>query len=410
MRRATHPGADLLAGRLRASECSRMADAAVPRASGAIRTDVVAQVARGVAHEFNDLLTAIAGSVAIVRAEPGLPDAVRTSLGEIEDATARATQLARRLLVLSGGQTLEPRLIDVREFLGDLAPTLSSLAAPIPVTVALGADASWRVNVDPARLRQVLELVVQRAVSALAGSSRGRVGMSVATRRVELLGEPRASAAWPAFVAITVEDNGPALAPEARARLFEPSVAGDALEEAGGLATAYGLVRDGGGMLEARSVAGEGTTITVLLPQVIASDAELPGRLRDPSSTQRRTILVVEDEESVQRFVRIILEREGYRVLLASHGVAALQLLEEPDLSVDVLLTDLMMPQMGGRELAERMLAVQPDVIVVFMSGYVADRSTLTGVVERRAPYLQKPFTIHELLHVIRVAIDRADA
>src|SRR5690606_26001145 len=121
-----------------------------------------------------------------------------------------------------------------------------------------------------------------------------------------------------------------------------------------------------------------------------------------------QTVLVVEDEESVRRLVRVVLEREGYRVLQATNGVEALRLLDDPDLSLDVLLTDVMMPQMGGRELAERLLAVQPDITVVFMSGYVADRASLTGVAERKAPLLQKPFAIEELVRVICSAIDAA--
>jgi two-component system cell cycle sensor histidine kinase/response regulator CckA len=109
----------------------------------------------------------------------------------------------------------------------------------------------------------------------------------------------------------------------------------------------------------------------------------------------------------VRRFVRIVLEREGYRVLMAGNGVEALRLLEDPSVSLDVLLTDVMMPQMGGRELAERMLAVQPDVAVVFMSGYVADRAVLSGVAERRAAFLQKPFAIEEMVHAVREATAR---
>jgi len=385
-----------------------MNDSPAPRTLGAIQADVVAQVARGVAHEFNDLLTTIAGSVAIARADPAVPSGVGAALDEIEDAVARAAQLARRLLVLSGGQALEPRLIGIDEFLGDLAPTLSLLAAPIPVSVTVSDEALGRVNVDPARLRLALELVIQRALAALADTPDPRITLAASLRRVALLGEPQANTALPAFIAITIDDNGPALSAEARARVFEPASSQQDAGSDAGLATAYGVVRDSGGMLEVRSAAGSGTTFTILLPQVLESEAELPGRLRGPDATGQRTILVVEDEESVQRFVRIILEREGYRVLVASDGVAALRNLEAPDLTIDVLLTDLMMPQMGGRELAERMLEVQPDVAVVFMSGYVADRSTLTGAAERRASYLQKPFTIEELLAVVRVAIDNA--
>ncbi len=387
-----------------------MTDPVVPRASGAIQVNVVAQVARGVAHEFNDALTTIVGSVAIARADPGLPSTARAALDEIEEAAGRAAQLTRRLLVLSGGHALEPRLISVEEFLEEQRPVLTALAAPIPVTVAAADAEIGRVNVDPLRLAQVLELVVQRAVSAIGAAPEGRIALSATTQRVALLGEPRASRALPAFVAITIDDTGPPLSADARARLVEPPMAREDGAEEHGLATAYGLVRDSGGMMEVRAAPGGGTRITVLLPQVIESEVPLAGRLRDPATSQQRTVLVVEDEESVQRFVRIILEREGYRVLSALDGVAALRLLEAPDLAIDVLLTDLMMPQMGGRELAERMLAVQPDVAVVFMSGYVADRSSLTGVAERRAPYLQKPFTIDELRSVVRLALAGADA
>jgi CheY-like chemotaxis protein len=264
------------------------------------------------------------------------------------------------------------------------------------------------INADPVRLQQVLLALVQNAVEAMQESG-SEIALRTERRRTPPKGASAATDAQADYTVIMVQDDGPGLSADAKARLFEPYFTTKQAQRGLGLVTAYGIARQSGGTLDVQSAPGRGTTITIWLPRVSDdADIALVGRLRPVEEQLRQTILVVEDEESVRRLVRVVLEREGYRVLQATNGVEAMRLLEDPSLSLDILLTDVMMPQMGGRELAERLLAVQPDLSVIFMSGYVADRATLTGVAERKAPLLQKPFAIEDLVRVVRSTIEAA--
>jgi len=380
-------------------------DVAAPRST--VPDDVVTQVAHGIAHDFNNLLTTIAGRTEMAMVAARSAPEVIAELTEIQRAAQRATGLARRLLVLSDVHALQPHILEVNGFVDELRPRLDALGTAVPMTFTLAPDAG-SINADPARLAQLVMAVVQNAVDAIEGAGRGTITVGTERRRGAPRGAATGTDAAADYTVITVRDTGPGLSAEAQARLFEPYFTTKQERDGLGLVTAYGIARQSGGTLEVASAPGQGTTIALWLPRV-SEDAELPipGRLRAPHHTVQPTVLVVEDEESVRRFVRIVLEREGYRVLMAGNGVEALRLLEDPSVSLDVLLTDVMMPQMGGRELAERMLAVQPDVAVVFMSGYVADRAVLSGVAERRAAFLQKPFAIEEMVHAVREATAR---
>lgn len=374
---------------------------------GEAAPDVVVQIAHGIAHEFNNLLTTISGRAEMAMANDVGGTAGRIDLDEIRSAAAKASALARRLLILSDAHALQPRILDTNTFVADLMPTLRQLAGSVPVRVVAGEDAG-SINADPVRLRQVVVALVQNAVEALRESGT-EITIRTERRRSAPRGASVATDAKADYAVIMVQDDGPGLSADARSRLFEPYFTTKEAKSGLGLVTAYGIARQSGGTLDVYSAPGRGTTITIWLPRV-SDDAELPltGRLRPLAEPLLHTVLVVEDEESVRRLVRVVLEREGYRVLQAANGVEALRLLDDPDLSLDLLLTDVMMPQMGGRELAERLLAVQPDITVIFMSGYVADRASLTGVAERKAPLLQKPFAIDELVRVVRSAIDAA--
>jgi len=367
--------------------------------------DVIVQIAHGIAHDFNNLLTTISGRAEMAAAQGATTPGGKVDLEEIRGAASKASALARRLLILSDAHALQPRILEANGFVADLMPTLQHLAGALPLRVVEGHDAG-SINADPVRLRQVVVALVQNAVDALRESGT-EITIRTERRRTPPRGVSGATDAQADYTVILVQDDGPGLSADAHARLFEPFFTTKEAKSGLGLVTAYGIARQSGGTLDVQSAPGRGTTIAIWLPRV-SDDAELPltGRMRPLDEPLVQTVLVVEDEESVRRLVRVVLEREGYRVLQATNGVEALRLLDDPDLRLDMLLTDVMMPQMGGRELAERLLAVQPDVAVVFMSGYVADRASLTGVAERKAPLLQKPFAIDELVRVVRSAID----
>lgn len=371
------------------------------------RMEAVGQLARGVAHDFNDLLTIIAGrsEMALRDVRPGMPG--RGDLEEVRLAVQRASALARRLLGLGQQRALNPRPISLDEFLRSVQPTLPGTRGGAPVELVLRSDAG-RVNADPARLSSIVVGVVQHVVDLPLPDT--AVAVRTERRRNTAPHGTDATAAGD-FAVIEIAGGRGATESPAPGASF---AAYPAIAEANGeasleLASAYAFAREGGGTLELHSVAGTSIRIRLTLPQV-AEDAEVPraGRLISNGEPRRPTVLVAEDEESVRLFVRVVLEKQGYRVLQAANGVEAMRLLDDPGITVDVLLTDVMMPQMGGRELAERMLAVQPDLRVVFMSGYVANRALLTGVAERHAPLLQKPFTLEEMVRVVRESIDES--
>lgn len=374
--------------------------------AGPVPEDLLTQAAHGIAHEFNNLLTTIAGRTEMALQSLADPSALGSELTEVRAATERATQLTRRLLTLSDVHPLQPRVLDANAFLGELGPMLTAVTGGVPLTVRPAADAG-HVNVDPSRVQQILLLLVQNAVEAVAGQEQGgQVTVTTARARSAPRGVGLTTVADSDFTVFSVQDDGPGISSGARARLFEPYHTTKRGHRGLGLVTANGLARESGGGLEVRSAPGAGTTVSLWLPRVSAGvESAPPGRLRVSRRSVQPTVLVVEDEESIQRFVRIVLEREGLRVLMAANGIEALRLLEDPALTLDLLLTDVMMPQMGGRELAERLLAVQPDLAVVFMSGYVADRAVLSGVAARKAPLLQKPFTIEDLVRTVRAAL-----
>jgi signal transduction histidine kinase/ActR/RegA family two-component response regulator len=386
---------------------------AVPRAAHTLESrgesapDVIVQIAHGIAHDFNNLLTTISGRAEMALSHVHGKAAEKQDLEEISTAAARASALARRLLILSDTHALQPRILDANQFIETQRAVLAQLAGTIPLRVVASRDAG-SINADPVRLQQVLLALVQNAVEAMQESG-SEITLRTERRRTPPKGASAATDAQADYTVIMVQDDGPGLSADAKARLFEPYFTTKQAQRGLGLVTAYGIARQSGGTLDVQSAPGRGTTITIWLPRVSDdADIALVGRLRPLEEQLRQTILVVEDEESVRRLVRVVLEREGYRVLQATNGVEAMRLLEDPSLSLDILLTDVMMPQMGGRELAERLLAVQPDLSVIFMSGYVADRATLTGVAERRAPLLQKPFAIEDLVRVVRSTIEAA--
>ena len=384
---------------------ARPADAVAAPARAA-RGDAIDHVARGIAHDFNNLLTTIAGraEMALHHVRAGAPG--RSDLEEVRLAATRAAALARRLLDLSREHPLEPRIVSANDVLNGIVPTLRGLAMPALVVVEPALD-TGNVNVDPGRLNEVLLVIAEYVIDAVR-ERRGKITLRTYRSTDAMHASSRGTDASSDFAVIELLAPGFALPVRDAAEASEPFFAttgargGHALE----MASAYAFARESGGTIEMQTSGGSGA-IRLILPRV-PDDADAPrvGRLLRLDEPRRPTVLVVEDEESVRLFIRIVLEKEGFRVLQAANGVEALRLLDDPSVTVDVLLTDLMMPQMGGRELAERMLSVQPDVRVVFMSGYVADRAALTGVAERNAPLLQKPFSLEEMVRVVRTSID----
>jgi PAS domain S-box-containing protein len=356
------------------------------------RLESVGQLAGGIAHDFNNFLSVIRGYARFL--VEGLPDkeGLRSDAEEIEKAAERASRLTSQLLVFSRREVVQNRVVDVAEVLSGVT---SLLARSLGEDVALHTDVArplWHVAADPTQVEQVL---VNLAVNARDAMPAG------GELHIELANVERGLAGGRA-VRLTVRDTGSGMRREVVERAFEPFYTTKPKGQGTGLglATVYGIVTQAGGTIEIRSTPEKGTIVEVLLPATDADPAREPAAgENDGPAAKGETILVVEDEAAVRRLTTRILTREGYRVLEASDGERALLTWEEHPNEIDLLLTDVVMPGMSGKELADR-LGVEP----VFMSGYTDDVMLRHGVEGPRL--VQKPFDAQTLLSAVRSALD----
>ncbi len=373
------------------------------------KLEAVGQLAAGIAHDFNNLLTGISGFAQLAAERlPGDAE-VQDDLAEIARATQRASGLTQQLLVFSRARPVEPEVMDAAVAIDGLAVLLRRLLGEHIDLEVRSPDVPALVNVDPSQFEQV---VVNLAVNARdAMPDGGRLLISVDALDVP---GPRCERDMPpglapgAYIEVSVTDSGTGMDADTRARAFDPFFT---TKEPGrgtglGLATVHGIVRQSGGHVFLESEVGRGTRVQVCLPRVEA-EAD-PVEIR-PISRYRGTgtILLAEDDASVRTFARRALERAGYRVLAAADGVEALEVAARHDASIDLLLTDLVMPQLGGSDLARRLRALRPEVAVLFVSGYAAADLAVSSDL---GPFLSKPFTAAALEHAVSRALERKAA
>ena len=377
------------------------------------KMEAIGQLAGGVAHDFNNLLAAISINAHLLRDRIGSGDADR-ELVEIESAAERGAGLIRQLLAYSRRQVLQLRLLDLNRVVGETESLLRRVIGD-DVRLDTGLDpALGTVLGDPGQLTQVLLNLAVNARDAMPGG--GRLSITTANATLEPGPRARFADAPPGdYVALSVSDTGVGMDAETLARAFEPFFT---TKESGrgtgmGLATVYGIVEQSGGHIYAESGPGKGATFTVLLPRraeaVAGADAPAPVRTGLPRGTE--TVLLVEDEASVRSSVARALTRHGYRVVDAANGREALALLETWTEPIDLVLTDLTMPEMGGRELADHLHATRASLPVLFMSGYDAQSVASHGTLPDGAALVEKPFTLETLLRRVRATLDgRPDA
>ncbi|MGZ6266817.1 MAG: PAS domain S-box protein [Candidatus Limnocylindrales bacterium] len=362
----------------------------------ATRMEAMGHLAGGIAHDFNNLLTAVIGYADLLVLELG-DNPLAENATEIRRAGNRAAELTRQVLAFARRQVLAPRPVDVNAVVGGVCQMLRRLIAEQVRLVTELAPQPAVVMADPGQLEQVL---VNLAINARDAMPEGGV-LEIGVTRLEDAAPLDRGMEGPA-VLVTVRDTGEGMDAETLAHAFEPFFttkqigAGTGL----GLATVYGIVRQSNGAIWAESDVGRGTTVSVLLELVDAEPEPVaePTLSAAPDTAAKATILVVEDEPTVRSFVVISLERVGYRVLVAGSSAEAAALtggLQEP---IDLLLTDLLLPDTNGRALAERLVASRPSMRVVVMSGYGSD---LTVGPESGPAFLAKPFTRDELLTIV---------
>ena len=393
------------AERRRAEDALRERDEQLRQAQ---KMEAIGQLAGGVAHDFNNLLTVINVHTDLLLMNLTSGDSRRTDVEEIARAAARAASLTRQLLTFSRKGVVQPQVLDLGRVAGGVEPMLRRLIGEdVDFEVVVRAPIE-QVLADEGEIEQVLINLVVNARDAMPQG--GRLRVEVANMVVDDALCARHPSLRPGeCVQLTVRDTGMGMTSETMARAFEPFFT---TKEPGrgtglGLATVYGIVKQCGGAITVDSEPGAGTTFCVYLPVArgVEQSFEAVAERRHTAATGE-TILLVEDEESVRRLARRVLESQGYSVLEAINGEDALRIAADYGGVIDLLLSDVVMPELGGRLVAERLVAARPETAVLFMSGYTDDEILRRGLLERGQRLIQKPFTATALAHEVRSALD----
>jgi two-component system cell cycle sensor histidine kinase/response regulator CckA len=372
------------------------------------RLESLGQLAGGIAHDFNNLLAVIGNYVGFVANELDNQEAALADLEQIQVATARASVLTRQLLSFARRETLQPRVVDVNATIAATEELLRGVVgAGVEVVTEFGPDL-WHIEVDPGQFEQVLINLATNARDAMAN---GGV-LTVDTENVEIdetYVQARPGLVPGRYVRLRVSDTGVGMEESIAARAFEPFFTTKPRGDGTGLGLpmVFGIVAQAGGQVQLYSEVGVGTTCRIFLPATEHAAVDAPAEL-DTALGGSETILVVDDEPAVREAIRRILVASGYTVLACGGGHEALALAQHFEEAIDLLLTDVIMPGMAGREVAERIMQFRPGVPVLYMSGYAAPE--LTTSVPADVMLLDKPFTESSLLSKVRAALETAPA
>jgi PAS domain S-box-containing protein len=373
------------------------------------KMEVVGRLAGGLAHDFNNLLTAITGYSELVLTFMDEDNPLRQDVAEIRRAGDRAASLTRQLLAFSRKQVLQPKVLDLNNTVESMGKMLKRLLPPDIDLVISPEPNLGRVMADPGQIEQVILNLAINAGDAMDQGGR----LSIETANVDLEESPARRlmevAAGP-YVMLAVSDTGCGMDSETRSHIFEPFFT---TKETGkgtglGLSMVYGIVKQSGGHISAHSKPGQGATFKIYLPR-ISGALEPVAQIFHQSTAKYRgqeTILLVEDEAGVRQLVSTVLQRHGFTVLEASHGSDALDLSATHQGPIHLVLTDMVMPGMGGQELAQRLKPLHPDLKILFMTGYAEHANQLQDLPSREKCYLQKPFEARGLLQRVRELLD----
>ncbi len=371
------------------------------------KLESVGQLAGGIAHDFNNMLTAINGYSELTLRKLAADSPLRRNIEEIKKAGERSAQLTHQLLAFSRQQVLQPVVLDLNEVVTDTIKLLERLIGKDVELVTALNPKTGRVRVDPGELSQIMMNLAVNARDAMPHGGR----LTIETSNVFLKPndvKQKIGVLPGAYVLLAVRDTGNGMDENIQPHIFEPFFT---TKEPGkgtglGLATVYGIVRQSRGNIEVESRQGIGTTFKVYLPRVEEPAAIKAENSFAENSAGTETILLVEDEELVHNLSREILESSGYTVIEARDGLEALEICKNGECKFDLLMSDIVMPQMGGRELAEKLVELMPNIKILFTSGYTDDAVVRHGVIETNTNFLQKPFTLDELAHKVRELLD----
>jgi two-component system, cell cycle sensor histidine kinase and response regulator CckA len=378
------------------------------------RLEAVGRLAGGVAHEVNNMMTIILGFSDLLSRSGNLPPERQRDLEEIRKAANRAGKTTQQLLAFSRQQILQPTDLDLNQAINDILPALRLL---LPANIVVDTSLSplgARVHADRAQLDQVLINLAFNARDAMPNG--GTLRLVTDSRRLDaqtgrqLIGIPIPTGQ---YATVSVIDTGHGMDASTVTQVFEPFFTTKPVGSGTGLglATVYGIVKQSGGYVWVESTPQEGTTVTVCLPQLDHAEEEWPATLTEVVTTgqcRNGTVLVVEDEDGVRDLVRRVLEQQGHQVLEAPDGPAALQALQEFGESLDLVLSDVIVPEIGTTELEQEVRQRRPNLPILYMSGYSREEMVERGLVPPGGAFLQKPFTAEELSRLVCQQLEAA--
>ena len=401
---------DILVRVMRYAIERKSAEAALRQSEARLRQsqkmEGIGQLAGGIAHDFNNLLTVINSYSDMLLGEVGFANPfVRNGLDQIKEAGHRAASLTRQLLAFTRQQVLEPKILDLNESVATMTKLLRRLIGEDIALVLCPHPALGRVKADPGQVEQIIMNLAINARDAMPRGGRLTIEtMNVELDRIDAHQHPSVEPGF--YVRLGVSDTGCGMDADTQARIFEPFFT---TKEPGkgtglGLATVQGIVKQSGGSIAVFSEPGKGTTFNIYLPLVEGHAEQLPRPDVAPDDTLcgSESILLVEDEEMVRALAQAILERYGYTVIAARNVQDALRFAQDGSKAIHLVLTDTIMPGMNGPQLAAQILAIRPEMKVLYMSGYTDKAFPSTAAWEPEIAFLQKPFTPHTLGRKVR--------
>ncbi len=372
------------------------------------KMEAVGRLAGGVAHDFNNLLTVINGYSEMALTHITVNDSLGKYLRDIRKAGERAVSLTRQLLIFSRRQVLDLRVVDLNEVIWDVSKLLRRLIGEdIELAIDLAQD-PYLVKADPAQIEQVIMNLVVNARDAMPAGGK----LTISTKNMELdevFVEKNIGSKLGLFVMLSVSDTGCGMDEEVKSHLFEPffTTKGIGRGTGLGLSTVYGIVTQSGGYIRTASEIGQGSTFEIYLPRAEKSSEELINDSKAPAPVKKadgkpETILLVEDDEMVRSFSCEILRQNGYKILEAANGGEAMLICEQHRAPIHLLISDVVMPRMNGRHLADRLISMRPEMKALLVSGFTDVVTDHQETLDAGIVFLQKPFTPSELTKKIR--------
>ena len=371
------------------------------------KMESIGQLAGGIAHDFNNMLTVINSYAGLIEDDLRDEDPLKADIQQISNAGKRAAALTRQLLAFSRKQVLQVEVLDLNEIVSDMEKMLKRLIGEDIEFQTRLADNMGRASADPGQLEQVLMNLAVNARDAMPHGGK----MTIETANIELdeaYTRDRLGTEPGSYVMLAVSDNGAGMTDEVEARIFEPFFTTKELGQGTGLglSTVYGIVKQSGGNISVYSETGQGTTFKIYLPRVEAEPTKQAQETPQTNTMGSETVLIVEDEKGVRDLAARILAKAGYQTIVAAGGGEVLLICEQRTDDIDLLITDVVMPKMSGKQLADRLEQVLPHLRVLFMSGYTDNAIVHHGVLDPDTHFIGKPFTAAELLRMVRQVLD----